>query len=106
MVIWLPAPQTTVFQAPVDADDAAPARSQAEAGEAAFVLHVPAGAIEFRLALIGGRVRAAVTMPAGDLGDRALDARDDLIARLSRATGRPAIADVRIRPATHIDLHA
>ena len=82
-------------------------RIREEAGEVAFVLHVPsAGAIEIRLGLIGGAVRAAVTTPAGEIGDRALIARDDLIARLTRATGRPAVADVRIRPKTHIDLHA
>ena len=108
VIVWLPAPPPAPSHTTTDPDHDAPAkRVRAEAGEVAFVLHVPsAGAIEIRLALIGGAVRAAVTTPAGEIGDRALVARDDLIARLTRATGRPAVADVRIRPTTHIDLHA
>ncbi len=108
VILWLPAPQPAPFQTPADSDQGAPQpRSRPEAGEAAFVLHVPsAGAIEIRLALIRGAVRATVTIPAGEIGDRALVSRDDLIARLTRATGRPAVADVRIRPTTHIDLRA
>ena len=108
VIVWLPAPPPAPSHTTTDPDNEAPVkRVRPEAGEAAFVLHVPsAGAIEIRLALIAGAVRAAVTTPAGEIGDRALVARDDLIARLTRATGRPAVADVRIRPATHIDHRA
>ena len=68
-------------------------------GEAAFTLHCPdLGAIEVRLRIGAGRVRAGVVTPPGGLTQRAEAALPDLIAALERATGRPAAAAVLARP--------
>jgi hypothetical protein len=68
-------------------------------GEAAFTLHCPElGAIEVRLRIGPGGVRAGVVTPAGRLTERAETALPELVAGLARATGRPAAATVLARP--------
>jgi hypothetical protein len=67
-------------------------------GEAAFTLHSPhLGAVEVRIRLDAGGVRAAVTTPPGPVTERAAATLPDLVAGLERATGRTGIASVRAR---------
>jgi hypothetical protein len=67
-------------------------------GEAAFTLHCPGlGAVEVRMQLDGGGIRAAVATPPGAMTERAAATLPDLVAGLERATGRPGIASVRAR---------
>jgi hypothetical protein len=63
------------------------------AGEAGFVLHSPdLGAIEVRLRMAEGAVRATVVTAPGEASRLAADSLPDLVAALERATGRPAAA--------------
>jgi hypothetical protein len=67
-------------------------------GEAALTLHCPRhGAVEVRIRLDAGGVRAAVTTPPGPMSKRAAATLPDLVAGLERATGRPGIATVQAR---------
>jgi len=93
---WLPG--GTAVQLAIDPDRGSPGAGGGAAGEAAFVLHDPVlGAIEVRLRLAPGGVRAAVTTPAGVLAERAAGGLPDLISRLGTATGRPAAASAAVR---------
>jgi hypothetical protein len=63
------------------------------AGEAGFVLHSPElGAIEVRLRMAEGAVRATVVTAPGEPARLAAEGLPDLLAALERATGRPAAA--------------
>jgi hypothetical protein len=93
--LWLPggvAAQIHIDpEAEGDAGGDGPARTPA--GEAGFVLHSPElGAIEVRLRMAAGAVRATVVTAAGDAARLAADALPDLVAGLERATGFPAAA--------------
>ena len=67
--------------------------SRGAAGEAGFVLHSPElGAIEVRLRMAEGGVRATVVTAPGEAARLAADGLPDLVAALERATGRPAAA--------------
>ena len=71
-------------------------------GAAAFTLHCPyLGAVEVRIRLDAGGVRAAVTAPAGPMAERAAATLPDLVAGLERATGHPGIASVQVRRGGH-----
>jgi hypothetical protein len=95
--LWLPGGPAAELAVEPDAGE--PGRPSGPAGEAAFVLHDPAlGAIEVRLSMVEGAVRAQVTTAAGTLSERAQAALPELVAALGRATGRPAAADVAERP--------
>ncbi len=98
--LWLPG--GAAAQITVEADDAAADQgpSRAGSGEAAFVLHDPElGAIEVRLRMAAGAVRAGITTPGGVLADRASQGLPELVSSLERATGRPASAAVSERAA-------
>jgi hypothetical protein len=93
--LWLPggvAAQIHIDpEAEGDPDAEGPSRSAA--GEAAFVLHSPElGAIEVRLRMAEGAVRATVVTAPGEASRLAADGLPDLVAALERATGRPAAA--------------
>ncbi len=63
------------------------------AGEAGFVLHSPdLGAVEVRLRMVEGAVRATVVTTPGEASRLAAEGLPDLVAALERATGRPAAA--------------
>jgi hypothetical protein len=67
-------------------------------GEAALMLHSPLlGAIEIRIRLDAGGVRAVVTTPPGPVTERAAATLPDLVAGLERATGRTGMASVQAR---------
>jgi hypothetical protein len=71
----------------------------AAAGSAAFVLHSPTlGAIEVRIALAPGGVRAGVVTAPGEASARAEAGLAELRERLGAATGRPAAVAVTPRP--------
>ncbi len=73
----------------------------AAGGEAAFTLHCPhLGAIEVRLHVGPGGVRAGVVTPPGQASELAESGLSELVAALERATGRPATAAVSRRPAS------
>jgi hypothetical protein len=95
--LWLP----DGGAASVEVDpDAAGGGEEGAAGVAAFVLHSPElGAIEVRIALAAGGVRAGVVTPPGAAAARAQDALGELRDRLAAATGRPAAVAVSARPA-------
>lgn len=79
--------------------DAAPSGRRAATGVAAFVLHSPAlGAIEVRIALAPGGVRAGVVTAPGEAAEAAERGLDELQGRLAAATGRPAAVAVSPRP--------
>jgi hypothetical protein len=113
-VVWLPGGPAAELAVQPDAGEQA--RAAGPAGEAAFVLHDPAlGAIEVRLQMTGGAVRAQVTTAPGPLTERAEAGLPELVAALGRATGRPATAGVAPRPesaapptppAGAVDVHA
>lgn len=95
--LWLPEGRAAELALDPDAGDGA--GGEAGGGEAAFVLHCPRlGAIEVRLRMAAGGVTAGVVTAAGAAGERAEAALDELVEGLSRATGRPAAAAVRLRP--------
>ena len=93
--LWLPggvAAQIHVDpEAHGEGDGEGPARGPA--GEAGFVLHSPdLGAIEVRLRMAEGAVRATVVTAPGEASRLAAEGLPDLVAALERATGRPAVA--------------
>ena len=76
-----------------EGDAGAEGPSRGKAGEAGFVLHSPElGAIELRLRMAEGAVRATVVTAPGEASRLAADGLPDLVAALERATGRPAAA--------------
>jgi hypothetical protein len=96
--LWLPggAAATITIEPDEDADQKS---AEGSGGEAAFTLHCPAlGAVEVRLRLAAGGVRAGVVTTPGLLTERARAALPELLAGLERATGRPAAAAVLSRP--------
>jgi hypothetical protein len=96
-IVWLPGGPAAELAVQPDADEQA--RAAGPAGEAAFVLHDPTlGAIEVRLQMAGGAVRAQVTTAPGALTERAEAGLPELVAALGRATGRPATAGMAPRP--------
>jgi hypothetical protein len=56
------------------------------------------GAVEVRLRIGGGGVRAGVVTPPGTLTERAETTLPELLVGLERATGLPAAASVTVRP--------
>ncbi|MGN6378749.1 MAG: hypothetical protein ACTHNU_07340 [Gaiellales bacterium] len=97
--VWLPGGPAA--EVAVDGDTGALGRAGEGAGEAAFVLHDPVlGAIEVRLQMASGSVRASVTTPPGTLTERATEALPELVQALEQATNRPAAAPVGERPAS------
>jgi hypothetical protein len=95
--LWLPGgAAATVTVEPDSGHDGG--SEDGEGGEAVFTLHCPGlGAVEVRMRLDSGGIRAAVTTPPGAMTDRAAATLPDLVAGLERATGRPGIASVRAR---------
>ena len=95
--LWLPDGGAATLEVE---PDAAAGGTRAAAGVAAFVLHSPAlGAIEVRITLGPGGVRAGVVAGAGEAAARAEGALGELRDRLAAATGRPAAVAVSPRPA-------
>jgi flagellar hook-length control protein FliK len=95
--LWLPGGAAATIT--IEPEDEAESGSAGGGGEAAFTLHCPeVGAIEVRLRMAAGGVRAGVVAPAGRVADQADTALPDLVAALERATGRPAAAAVQRRP--------
>jgi hypothetical protein len=93
--LWLPGGVAAQIHVDPDAhgegDGEGPARGPA--GEAGFVLHSPdLGAIEVRLRMAEGAVRATVVTAPGEASRLAAEGLPDLVAALERATGRPAVA--------------
>jgi hypothetical protein len=101
--LWLPGgAAATVTVEPDAGDDEAPGGSAGS--EAAFTLHCPSlGAVEVRLRMTAGGVRAGVVTAPGTLTARAQAALPDLVTALERATGRPAAAAVLERPGSTPD---
>jgi hypothetical protein len=94
--LWLPGGAAATIT--IEPEDEAESGSAGGGGEAAFTLHCPeVGAIEVRLRMGAGGVRAGVVAPAGRVADLAETALPDLVAALERATGRPAAAAVQRR---------
>src|SRR5690349_9159771 len=95
--LWLPDGGAASVEV---APDAAGGGEQGAAGVAAFVLHSPElGAIEVRIALAPGGVRAGVVTAPGAAAARAQGALGELRDRLAAATGRPAAVAASARPA-------
>jgi hypothetical protein len=95
--VWLPGGPAAEVE--VDPDEEAKGGAGASSGEAAFVLHDPLlGAIEVRLQMAAGSVRATITTPPGALAERAADGLPELLKALEDATGRQAAAAVTERP--------
>jgi len=95
--LWLPDGGAATVAISPDGESSAGPRGPG--GEAAFCLHSPAlGAIEVRLTMAGGSVRAGVVTTAGEATDLARGALQELTDGLARATGRPAAAAVSERP--------
>jgi hypothetical protein len=98
--LWLPDGAAATVTVDPDGGEDGPDRD-GSAGEAAFTLHCPRlGALQVRLRLAPGGVRAAVVTPPGALTALAEAGLPDLEAGLRRATGVPATAAVRERPAS------
>jgi len=94
--LWLPDGGAAAVQVE---PDAAPEGGRESSGEAAFVLHSPAhGAIEVRLRLTAGGIRAGVVTAPGQVAAMAERALPELVERLGAAAGRPAAAGVSERP--------
>jgi hypothetical protein len=95
--LWLPDGGAAAVQVKPDATSSG---ELGGSGQAAFVLHSPEhGAIEVRLRLTAGGIRAGVVTAPGEVTAMAETALPDLIERLGAATGRPAAAGVSERPA-------
>ncbi len=98
--LWLPGGAAATVTVEPDADDGDGPGASA-GGEAAFTLHCPQlGAVEVRLRMAAGGVRAGVVTSPGRLTGLAQAALPDLVDALERATGRPAAAAVLERPAS------
>jgi len=98
--LWLPGGAAASVAVDPDADGTGAGGGQSGGGDAAFTLHCPQlGAIEVRLHVGPGGVRAGVVTPPGAASDLAESGLSELVAALERATGRPATAAVSPRPA-------
>ena len=96
--LWLPGGAAVTVTVDPDGHGEGPGSGPAAGGEAAFTLHFPhLGAIEVRLHLGPGGVRAGVVTPPGQTSELAESALPELVAALARATGRPATAAVSPR---------
>jgi hypothetical protein len=96
--LWLPGGAAATMTVEPDADGGD--GPGAGGGEAAFTLHCPRlGAVEVRLRMAAGGVRAGVVTSPG-LTEPAQAALPELVDALERATGRPAAAAVLERPAS------
>lgn len=96
--LWLPGGAAASVAVDPDADGAGQGARRGEGGDAAFTLHCPQlGAIEVRLHVGPGGVRASVVTPPGPASDMAESGLSELVAALERATGRPATAAVTPR---------
>lgn len=96
--LWLPggAAATVTVEPDEENEDGGP---KGGGGEAAFTLHCPhLGAVEVRLRMGAGGVRAGVVTPPGRLTERAEATLPELVTALQRATGLPAAASVAARP--------
>jgi hypothetical protein len=99
--LWLPGGAAATVTVDPDGDDPRAGSRPASGGDAAFTLHCPRlGAIEVRLHVGPGGVRAAVVTPAGETSELAGSALPELVGALERATGRPATAAHSARAAT------
>jgi hypothetical protein len=99
--LWLPGGAAASVTVDPGAGGARSGGRQGDGGEAAFTLHCPQlGAIEVRLHVGPGGVRAGVVTPPGRTSQLAESGLSDLVAALERATGRPATAAVSARAAT------
>lgn len=97
--LWLPGGAAATIT--VEPEDEGEKDAAGGGGEAAFTLHCPeVGAIEVRLRISAGSVRAGVVTPAGPVAELAETALPELVAGLERATGRPAAAAVLARSAS------
>lgn len=94
----LPLPGGGCAEIAIDPDEPAPGEAGSCGGEARFVLHGRAGAIEVHLRSTAGGIRAAVTAPPGAVTEVARARLDQLVEGLERATGLPAGASVGSRP--------
>ncbi len=91
--LWLPGGAAATVTVDPDGEGAGTAQPAGSGGEAAFTLHCPqVGAIEVRLHVGPGGVRARVVTPPGPASDLAECELPELVAALERATGRPATA--------------
>ncbi len=94
--LWLPDGGAASVQ--VEPDGHTPTSAEGSTGQAAFVLHSPdLGAIEVRLRMTAGGIRVGVVTAAGAAAALAEGDLPDLVERLGRATGRPAVAAVSER---------
>jgi hypothetical protein len=96
--LWLPGGAAATITVDPDGSGTGATTEPATRGEAAFTLHCPQiGAIEVRLQVGPGGVRAGVVTPPGQTSELAESALAELVAGLERATGRPAAATVSAR---------
>jgi len=99
--LWLPGGAAASVTVDPDAGGTGGGSPKGEGGEAGFTLHCPQlGAIEVRLHVGPGGVRAGVVTPPGPSSELAEAGLSDLVAALERATGRPATASVSARAAS------
>jgi Flagellar hook-length control protein FliK len=99
--LWLPGGAAATVTVDPDGEGAGAARQPTSGGEAAFTLHCPhLGAIEVRLHVGPGGVRAGVVTPPGQTSELAESGLPELVAALERATGRPATAALAPRAAS------
>jgi hypothetical protein len=99
--LWLPGGAAATVTVDPDSDGEAADQRRASGGEAAFTLHCPnLGAIEVRLHVGPGGVRAGVVTPPGQPSELAEAGLPELVAALERATGRPATAALSPRAAS------
>jgi hypothetical protein len=100
--LWLPGGAAASVTVDPDAAGTTGGSPECEGGEAAFTLHCPQlGAIEVRLHVGPGGVRAGIVTPPGPTSELAESGLSDLVAALERATGRPATAAVSVRAASN-----
>jgi hypothetical protein len=96
--LWLPGGAAATVTVDPDGAGAGAGSEPAPGGDAAFTLHCPRlGAIEVRLHVGPGGVRAGVVTPPGQTSELAGSSVSELVAALERATGRPATATVSPR---------
>jgi hypothetical protein len=99
--LWLPGGAAASVTVDPDGDCPDGGREAATGGGAAFTLHCPQlGAIEMRLHVGPGGVRAGVVTPPGATSELAESGLSELVAALERATGLPATATVAPRAAS------
>jgi hypothetical protein len=99
--LWLPGGAAATVTVDPEGDGPGGRPEPAAGGEAAFTLHCPRlGAIEVRLHVGPGGVRAGVVTPPGRTSALAESELPGLVTALERATGRPAAATVSPRAAS------